>query len=205
MPTSGPVPAEDLTAKARIRNAALELYAEAGEDGTSMRAVAAAAGVTVGLIVHHFQTKDGLREAIERHVVELFAHAIDQAPTTGGARAVTKARDESVARMLEERPAVVGYLRRALLDTPGRGGLMLEKLAELAAEQVASLRTAGLASTSPRDTSQVIGVLVRQLGHLFLQPMIDSAWSQLAGADAPEAEKPQLVIRVVEPGAAGGR
>ena len=38
---------EDLTAKARIRNAALDLYAERGEDRVSMRAVAAAAGVAV--------------------------------------------------------------------------------------------------------------------------------------------------------------
>ena len=37
---------EDLTAKARIRNAALDLYAERGEDRVSMRAVAAAAGAS---------------------------------------------------------------------------------------------------------------------------------------------------------------
>jgi AcrR family transcriptional regulator len=35
---------EDLTAKTRIRNAAMDLHAEYGEDHTSMRAIAAAAG-----------------------------------------------------------------------------------------------------------------------------------------------------------------
>ena len=55
---------QDLTAKARIRNAALDLYAANGEDGTSLRTVATAAGVTVGLVVHHYGTKDGLREAV---------------------------------------------------------------------------------------------------------------------------------------------
>ena len=40
----------DLTAKARIRNAAFALYANYGEDATSMRAIAEAAGVTVGLV-----------------------------------------------------------------------------------------------------------------------------------------------------------
>lgn len=60
-------------AKARIRNAALVLYAQDGEDGTSMRAVAGTAEVTVGLVVHHFRTKDGLRGAVDQHVVDLFA------------------------------------------------------------------------------------------------------------------------------------
>ena len=57
---------QDLTAKARIRNAALDLYASQGEDRTSMRAIAAAAGVTVGLLVHHYGTKDKIRDAVRR-------------------------------------------------------------------------------------------------------------------------------------------
>jgi len=55
---------QDLTAKARIRNAALDLYASQGEDRTSMRAIAAAAGVTVGLLVHHYGTKDNIRDVL---------------------------------------------------------------------------------------------------------------------------------------------
>ncbi|MEN8674230.1 TetR/AcrR family transcriptional regulator [Nocardioides sp.] len=192
----------DLTAKARIRNAALALYADNGEDGTSMRAIAEAADVTVGLVVHHYRTKDGLRDALERRIVEFFADAITQAPDGRSAREVAIARDAAVARMLEENPAVVNYLRRAVLDPTGGRSHILEMLADFTAEQVAALRTAGLASTAHRDTSQVIGVLVRQLGHLFLQPMIDSTWTRLA-PDAPLEEKPQLVIRVLDPEASG--
>lgn len=189
----------DLTAKARIRNAALALYADFGEDGTSMRAIAAAAGVTVGLVTHHFQTKDGLRDAIEYRIVELFSEAIAAVPGSGSPRGVAKDRDAAVGRMLGDNPAVVGYLRRAVLDVTGHRGRILELLTDLTADQVTSLRTAGLASTAPRDSSQVIGILVRQLGQLFLQPMIDSAWSQLAGPDAGDDVKPQLVIRVLGP------
>ncbi|MDN6498168.1 MAG: TetR/AcrR family transcriptional regulator, partial [Yaniella sp.] len=46
----------DLTAKARIRQVALELFALNGADATSMRAISSRAGVTVGLITHHFGT-----------------------------------------------------------------------------------------------------------------------------------------------------
>ncbi|MBB1022189.1 helix-turn-helix transcriptional regulator, partial [Dietzia sp. E1] len=47
----------DITARARIRYAALELYSDHGEDRVSMRRVAAEVGVTIGLIQHHFGTK----------------------------------------------------------------------------------------------------------------------------------------------------
>ena len=43
---------DDLTAKARIRNTALDLYATHGEDRISLRAIAAEAGVAVGLVQH---------------------------------------------------------------------------------------------------------------------------------------------------------
>ena len=88
---------EDLTAKARIRNAAMDLYAEYGEDHTSMRAIAAAAGVTVGLLVHHFGTKDRLRDAVDQLVVDYFAQAIAQAPITGTPAEIGAARDAAVA------------------------------------------------------------------------------------------------------------
>lgn len=61
---------EDLTAKARIRNTALDLYAQYGEERISLRAVASEAGVTLGLVQHHFKTKAGLREAVDQLVVD---------------------------------------------------------------------------------------------------------------------------------------
>ena len=66
----------DLTAKARIRNAAFELYAAKGEANTSVREVAQAAGVTHGLVVHHFVNKEGLHRAVQQHVVDLLRHAL---------------------------------------------------------------------------------------------------------------------------------
>ena len=57
---------DDLTAKARIRNTALDLYATHGEDRISLRAIAAEAGVAVGLVQHHFKTKAGLRNAVDQ-------------------------------------------------------------------------------------------------------------------------------------------
>lgn len=187
---------DDLTAKARIRNVAMDLYAEQGEDRISMRAIATAAGVTVGLLVHHFKTKDGIRTAVEQLIVDYFAQAVAQAPTTGTPREVATARDAAVERMLESNPAVVNYLRRALLDPNGSKSQLLQRLTELTRSEVAKAREAGIASTHRRDSTQIIEIIVRQLGQLFLQPMIDTMWDQVSGPDESDDDKPVLTVHV---------
>jgi AcrR family transcriptional regulator len=62
----------DLTTKARIRDAALDLFPRDGFAATTIRSIAEEAGVSPGLVVHHFGSKDGLREACDRHVVAKF-------------------------------------------------------------------------------------------------------------------------------------
>lgn len=61
--------ADDLTAVARIRDAAIELF---GRDGfrVSVRAIAAAAGVSPGLVIHHFGSKDNLHRACDEYIAE---------------------------------------------------------------------------------------------------------------------------------------
>ncbi|GLY94879.1 TetR family transcriptional regulator [Actinoplanes sp. NBRC 103695] len=63
--------------EARILAAARRLFADLGYDRTTIRAVAAAAGVDAGLVMHYFKSKDAL-----------FAHATDQTPAepSAGAR-----------------------------------------------------------------------------------------------------------------------
>ena len=63
-------PDSDLTAAARIRNAALLRFARDGFD-VGLRAIAADVGVTAGLITHHFGSKDGLRRACDAEVLRL--------------------------------------------------------------------------------------------------------------------------------------
>src|SRR3954464_12699485 len=62
----------DLTGKANIRNAALRLFAERGHDAVTVREIAAAAGVSPALVVHHFGSKDGLRAAVDDYAGQAF-------------------------------------------------------------------------------------------------------------------------------------
>ncbi|GAA1838790.1 TetR/AcrR family transcriptional regulator [Pseudonocardia alni] len=192
---SRPRRTEDLTARARIRHAALELFAERGVAGTPMRAVAARVGVTVGLIVHHFGTKEALREAVELDIVDRFADAILSAPADGSGADVAAARDRAVAAMLAESPAVVDYLRRAVLDPHGERGDLVSKLSALAADQVGELRRRGLASQRSTIGEQVLTIMIRQLGQVFLQPLADRIIDEF-GESSDDAPSPLIVVRL---------
>jgi TetR/AcrR family transcriptional regulator, regulator of cefoperazone and chloramphenicol sensitivity len=60
---------DDLTATARIRDAAIEQFGEHGFD-VGLRVIAKAAGVSAALVIHHFGSKDGLRKACDDFVAE---------------------------------------------------------------------------------------------------------------------------------------
>ena len=59
----------DLTAAARIRDAAIEQFGQHGF-GVGLRAIAEAAGVSAALVIHHFGSKKGLRKACDDFVAE---------------------------------------------------------------------------------------------------------------------------------------
>ncbi|MGC2656205.1 MAG: TetR family transcriptional regulator [Mycobacterium sp.] len=68
----------DLTAAARIRDAAIAQFGEHGF-GVGLRAIAEAAGVSAGLVIHHFGSKDGLRRACDDYVAEVIRNSKSEA------------------------------------------------------------------------------------------------------------------------------
>ncbi|MEV0646424.1 TetR family transcriptional regulator [Phytomonospora sp. NPDC050363] len=99
---------DDLTGRARIRDAALELFGEQGFARVTVRAIAARAGVSPALLGHHFGSKEGLRQACDAHVSDL---------VRGGPDAATALDDpRRLAAMLEAAAPVRRYLARAFLE-----------------------------------------------------------------------------------------
>jgi AcrR family transcriptional regulator len=186
---------DDLTAKARIRNAALDLYAQHGEERTSLRAVAAEAGVTLGLVQHHFKTKAGLRRAVDQLIVDYFAQTVAAVPTDGTPEEVASARDEAVRRMLEDNPPVVNYIRRVLLEPADTQAELLDAVVDFTRSEIGMLRDAGLASTKRPESHQILAVLARQFGGLLLRPMIEAVWERAASTGE---KRPRLVITVAD-------
>lgn len=62
-------PSNDLTATAKIRDAAIDQFGRHGFS-VSIRAIAEAAGVSAALVIHHFGSKEGLRRACDEFVAE---------------------------------------------------------------------------------------------------------------------------------------
>src|SRR5690348_1863963 len=60
---------DDRTAIARIRDAAIQQFGERGF-AVGLRSIAEAAGVSAGLVIHHFGSKDGLRKACDEFIAE---------------------------------------------------------------------------------------------------------------------------------------
>lgn len=59
----------DLTTAARIRDAAIDTFGSRGFD-VGVRAIAEAAGVSPGLVIHHFGSKEALRKACDDYIAE---------------------------------------------------------------------------------------------------------------------------------------
>lgn len=72
--------------------AAMMLVAEGGPEAATVRAIAARAGVTPGLIRHYFQSKEELTHAAYRHVMEAMTHEAIRA-------AESAPRDDPAARL----------------------------------------------------------------------------------------------------------
>ncbi|MYW92740.1 TetR/AcrR family transcriptional regulator [Amycolatopsis rubida] len=71
---------DDLTARARIRDAAMRHFGEHGFERATIRGIAVEAGVSLGLVRHHFGSKQALREACDAHLIKLLRQLNDQVP-----------------------------------------------------------------------------------------------------------------------------
>lgn len=170
--------------RVRIRATALRLFAARGAAATSLREVAREAGVAPGLVVHHFGGKDGLRVAVDEFVVGLFRDALDGVSLDGPAAEVVAARDLAAARMFEDNPEAIDYLRRAVVTPDPDAEGLARMLVEETVRQTQTLRDHGIARSQIPVEEQAVGVLVGQLGNLLLQPTLGRLWS-LARVAAP--------------------
>ena len=127
--------------------------------------------------------------------MEQFANAIARADAQAGESvASATSRDESVTTMVQENPLIAAYLRRDLLEEGGAHAL-ITRLAHLSGKSVDSLRDHGKASQDRNRVEQVVNVMVRQLGKLFLQPLIDQIVLSFPENEQPEA-MPELHVTV---------
>lgn len=163
---------EDLTTRARIRDTAIDVFGAQGFTA-GVRSIATAAGVSPGLVNHHFGSKDGLRAACDEHVLRV----IRDSKTASAAPA---AMMEQLARLDEYAP-IVAYIVRSFTA----GGSLARELFEHMVDDAVRYMDDGVREgrlTPSRDPVARARFLTRQnVGGLLL-------YVQMAGPDVTFAE-----------------
>ncbi|SFR22833.1 regulatory protein, tetR family [Lentzea waywayandensis] len=161
--------ASDLTARARIRDAALTRFGSEGISGTSVRAVAADAGVSPALVVHHFGSKEGLRQACDDYVLDSI-------------RSGDEAATEALGEVLSAATPVRRYLARALLDDTEAAGALFAEIVERTQVWLAD----GEAEGWVRPTSDSRARAVTYVSWLLAPLVLGDHVGRLLGGDPAE-------------------
>ncbi|MGW4636953.1 TetR/AcrR family transcriptional regulator [Sphaerisporangium sp. NPDC004334] len=123
---------EDLTARARIREAALRQFGEHGLERATIRGIAAEAGVSPGLVRHHYGSKQGLREACDDHLVKMVRRLNDLAKGD-----VSRGQMGSVAASRAALKPYQRYMARALSE--GAAAALFDEMVRLSEEWLAEI------------------------------------------------------------------
>jgi AcrR family transcriptional regulator len=136
----------------RIRDAAIMRF---GRDGftAGLRAIAADAGVTAGLVVHYFGSKDGLRRACDEHVLAVVRSQKEAAATSGSAAVLIAQMAE-----VEQFAPMALYLLRSLQAGGEFAAALVEHLVSDAKEYLAAGVEAGvvLPSRDPEARARLL-------------------------------------------------
>lgn len=169
--------AGDLTAPARIRLAAIDQFGRHGFD-IGVRAIAEAAGVSLGLIRHHFGSKDGLRAACDEqilHEIRELEHEYVESDDFAGAAL------DNILRADEFQP-----MARYILQTLRAGGDLARDFVErtiIDAENYLRIgEEKGEIKPTENPTARARHVVMTKYGALMLQHVLygddlDGAWN----------------------------
>ena len=156
---------DDRTARARIRDAAI---GEWGRDGftVGLRRIAEVAGVSAGLVIHHFGSKDGLRTACDDFIAETIR-------TTKTESVQTSDPATWLAQMaeIEDYAPMMAYLVRSMQD----GGVLAKMLWRRMIDNTEQYIEAGVLagtikpSADPKARARFLGITGGGAFLLYLQ------------------------------------
>ncbi len=165
-------PPGDRNARARIRDAALVLFAERGVAATPVRAVAEHAGVSTALVMHHFGSKDALRVACDEHVAATVRER-------KGAAVATGADPLAALRASAQGPPLLRYLARTLVDGSPHVAALVDEMAADAQEYTEAAVASGVCTASDAPRERAVVLTLWSLGALVLHEHLE----RLLGVD----------------------
>jgi AcrR family transcriptional regulator len=170
---------DELRKLERIRQAALKSFATKGAAGTSLRSVAADAGVSLGLVQHHFETKSGLIKAVDDYVMSVVIAVVAQPVSAPHAKDSIADMGSRVTTLLLEHPDVVDYFGRALIDGSQLGNTIWDTLSAFGTARWTARKENGEAREDIDVTWASLNSLVLAVGTLIVRGHIER---QIPGA-----------------------
>ncbi|HEY7607140.1 MAG TPA: TetR family transcriptional regulator [Actinomycetes bacterium] len=171
---------EDRTSKAVIRDEALALFARHGPEAVSVRQIAAAAGVSPALVLHHYGSKQRLRAAVDDHVASVIdALFADLAEADWAADGLGLSFAELLLQRLPPGSPIPGYLRRLLLAGDRAGTELFRRWHAATMAVLEGLVTVGMARPSPDPAIRAAFLLANDLAVLLLREQL----SDVLGVD----------------------
>jgi AcrR family transcriptional regulator len=139
------IPREPPDGRQKLIETAFRLFAERGFDGVTVRDIASAGGVSIGLINHHFGSKEGLREAVDVHFMAQFEEVLTASPDTDQATSAQLETwvDDWIGHHRTDWSVTVGYLRRALLEESDWGARVFARFYQIAQTTIARMDARG--------------------------------------------------------------
>lgn len=166
---------DDVTAKVRIRQAAFELIAEKGPRGATIRGIATRSGVSPGLVLHHFGSKQGVVGSVSAWVLDLLESATaDTADTDDPARA-HEARLAGFDQLAVDVPLLPAYLRRTIMETTTEGVEWFRTSVDRTAADLERREKAGGARSSHDRQAEATILIVLALAPVLLKPLLERA------------------------------
>ncbi len=172
----------DLTARASIRNAAVQLFADRGPEAVTVREIASAAGVSAALVLHHYGSKAGLRAAVDDYAAHAFDAVLDHLEHVGAQRLLSDlARGamgsvvEAFVRGFPPGSPLPAYLRRLLLTDDPVGAHLFGRWYAAIRALLGTFTEAGLAQPSDDPEVRAAFLLVNDLALLLLRNQIAQA------------------------------
>lgn len=170
--------AEGGNGKLRLIKVAMRLFADKGYDGITVRDISAAADVSVGLINHHFGSKEGLREAVDQHFIGQFEEVLAEQ------RPAPRDEDEGLAQSVELTEAWINrhiddwdltkaYMRRALLEGSDWGAGLFERFYQVVRTSVDRMDADGQIRPDVDRLWLPLLIMYMELGTLLLEPFVD--------------------------------
>jgi AcrR family transcriptional regulator len=163
--------------KERLIRVAMQLFAEKGFDGVTVRDISSAAGVSVGLVNHHFGSKEGLRAAVDqfflRQFEEILFEDISVTRSKTDINSVVEWVESWISRHIDDWELSKAYMRRALLEGSEWGASVFERFYQVVRTSVDRMDAEGALRPDVDRLWLPLLIMYMELGTLLLEPYVE--------------------------------